>query len=239
MAKDPVCPIYYNDLLGATRDWDDEEFGAYVRLLLEQWDKTTIPNPCQNSANELPDFRRLLRISTSVDKHWELISSKFKVVEGGLQNENMEEIREKREKFKEKQKENALKRYQTTSQKSAKVDAKNLPLEEENENEKERELESRKGKFFLAISVFRNLYSENMLNEFCEYWTEHNEGGLKMRFEMEKVFDKSKRLKTWASRQKFKSNGKQNDTEARRSELDSLQSAIRSVHSTSQSEGNK
>lgn len=138
MAKDPVCPIYYNDLLGSTRDWTDEEFGAYVRLLLEQWDKKVIPNPYQSSTktlpDNLPDFSRLLRICTSADKHWPLLSDKFKTVDGGLQNENMEFIREKRIRFKEKQKGNVLKRYQT----STKPPTKTLPLEEENENEKEK-----------------------------------------------------------------------------------------------------
>ena len=37
----------------------------------------------------------------------------------------------------------------------------------------------------------------DLVRAFCNYWTEHNEGGLKMRFEMQKVFNHSKRLNTW------------------------------------------
>lgn len=131
MAKDPICPIYYNDLLGSTRDWTDEEFGCYVRLLLEQWDKGKIPNPHQNSTKNLPnDYQRLTRISTSVERNWELISTKFSEVDGGLANEVMEDIRTKRLKFKEKQSENRRKGYQNSTKPSTKT----LPrLENENE----------------------------------------------------------------------------------------------------------
>ena len=41
-----------------------------------------------------------------------------------------------------------------------------------------------------------------MLNKFCDYWTELNRSETKMRFEMEKTFEISKRLATWASREK-------------------------------------
>ena len=44
-------------------------------------------------------------------------------------------------------------------------------------------------------------YPEKMINDFVNYWTEKNEGGKKMRFEMQKVFDVSRRLNTWAIKQ--------------------------------------
>lgn len=44
MAKDPVLPLYYNDLTSSTQDWTDEEFGAFVRLLIYQWDKGALPS---------------------------------------------------------------------------------------------------------------------------------------------------------------------------------------------------
>ena len=37
----------------------------------------------------------------------------------------------------------------------------------------------------------------DLLNEFIDYWTESNEKGLKMRFEMEKTFDIKRRLTKW------------------------------------------
>lgn len=155
MAKDPVCPIYYNDLLGATREWTDEEFGAYVRLLLHQWDKGYVPNPCQTYANGLPtnmptvcqpDFQRLARIAATVEKNWGVLAPKFREVAEGLQNENMEEIRLRRLKHKLKQSDNAQKRYQTPSQTPSQTPAKNMPLEYENEIEKEKRTLSFEGK---------------------------------------------------------------------------------------------
>jgi hypothetical protein len=46
-----------------------------------------------------------------------------------------------------------------------------------------------------------------MLRDFYDYWTETNEGGRKMRFEMQKVFDMKRRLKTWDNNNKKSKNG--------------------------------
>lgn len=119
MAKDPVFPLYYNDIDRSTKTWTDEEFGAYMRLLMEQWDKGFLPK----------DYQRLTRIATSLDKNWPMLKDKFKEFDGVLKNEVLEGHREKRLKHKEKQKNNIQKRYQKTT--------KTLPLEEEKENEKE------------------------------------------------------------------------------------------------------
>lgn len=60
------------------------------------------------------------------------------------------------------------------------------------------ELEERKKNFYEKVgTLYSTYYPKPMLLEFCEYWTEHNEGGKKMRFEMQKVFDLNRRLKTW------------------------------------------
>lgn len=40
-----------------------------------------------------------------------------------------------------------------------------------------------------------------MLQDFFEYWSEHNPDGKKMRWEMEKVFDINRRLTTWSNNQ--------------------------------------
>lgn len=128
MAKDPVLPLYYNDLTTSTQDWTDEEFGAYVRLLIHQWRQGGLPK----------DYQRLTRIATSLNTNWPLLKEKFQEVDGLLKNPVMEEIRLKRDKHKEKQRENVLKRYQ----KSTKQPTKKLPLEEEIENENENEIEN-------------------------------------------------------------------------------------------------
>lgn len=128
MAKDPVCPIYYNDLLGATRDWTDEEFGCYVRLLLEQWDKGYIPSPYQKSTKNAPNnYQRLTRISTSIEQNWSVVGKKFIEADNGLININMEEIRNKRLKFRQKQRENRESGYKKNNQNSTKHSTRTEP----------------------------------------------------------------------------------------------------------------
>lgn len=58
-------------------------------------------------------------------------------------------------------------------------------------------MEERKKEFEQKVEAFRNVYPVEMIKDFCAYWTEHNEGGKKMRFEMEKIFNISRRLGTW------------------------------------------
>jgi hypothetical protein len=83
-------------------------------------------------------------------------------------------------------------------------------MENENEDininvikEKKEELLRRKEEEF-KTKVFRydDNYGHEMLQDFCNYWTEHNEGGLKMRYEKEKVFDVARRLAIWDKRSK-------------------------------------
>lgn len=46
------------------------------------------------------------------------------------------------------------------------------------------------------------IYQPAMIRAFFNYWTERNKSGTKMRFELEKTWETSKRLQTWASREK-------------------------------------
>lgn len=78
-------PLYYHKLLAATGTWKDEPFGAYLRLLIHQFDKGSIPS----------DLDELETISPSIKKHWRIISKKFKDDgSGGLRNKVMAEIRQ-------------------------------------------------------------------------------------------------------------------------------------------------
>lgn len=63
-------------------------------------------------------------------------------------------------------------------------------------------IEQRASDFMDKVAQHLNGYSKEMLRDFYDYWTEKNEGGRKMRFEMQKVFDIERRLKTWDSNEK-------------------------------------
>lgn len=137
MGKNPILPLYYNDLLGSTQDWTDEEFGAYMRLLIYQWDKGFIPN----------EMKRLLKIADSAEKNWPVLCQKFTPGEQGfLKNSVMEKIRFKRENFLKHQTENGIQggrppKTQTQTQLKTQTKAKKKPLESEKENEIEKEFE--------------------------------------------------------------------------------------------------
>jgi hypothetical protein len=62
---------------------------------------------------------------------------------------------------------------------------------------KENKIEIRKEKFKEDLKPFLEIYGKDLLNDFFLYWTEMNQGGKKMRFEMQTVFDIKRRLATW------------------------------------------
>lgn len=63
-------------------------------------------------------------------------------------------------------------------------------------------VEQRKIKFKQELSLFVSKYGTSMITDFYEYWSEMNQGGTKMRFEKEKTWELSKRLKRWADNNK-------------------------------------
>jgi len=72
--------------------------------------------------------------------------------------------------------------------------------EKEKVKEKLINIEERKLKFADALKPFLDEYGRDMLNDFYFYWTEHGENDKKLRFEKEKTFGISQRLRTWHNR---------------------------------------
>lgn len=81
-------------------------------------------------------------------------------------------------------------------------------------------------RFKIELSKYLPDYGSDMLNEFFIYWTEKNISGVKMRFEMEKTWDISKRLVRWEKNTKKFSNGTGNNQEARGSVSNEFREAI-------------
>lgn len=98
MAKgDYYFPLFYKRLLTSTIGWKDDEFGAYVRLLIHQFDNGSIPE----------DMDELKRIAPSIKKHWPLVSKKFHSDgNGNLVNDVMTDVIADSEKKKQRAKEN-------------------------------------------------------------------------------------------------------------------------------------
>jgi hypothetical protein len=63
-------------------------------------------------------------------------------------------------------------------------------------------------KFKTKVLEFRSKYSDSMLKEFFEYWTESGDDDKKLRFEKETSFSVTRRLGTWSKNEsKFNSPG--------------------------------
>lgn len=72
----------------------------------------------------------------------------------------------------------------------------------EKEKAKAKTIEERAIDFWNELERYKGSYGREMLQAFYNYWTEYNEGGRKMRFEQEKIFNIQRRLATWASNEK-------------------------------------
>jgi hypothetical protein len=58
-------------------------------------------------------------------------------------------------------------------------------------------LKEREQEFIKLVLEYQGVYSDLLLQDFTEYWTECNYKGRKMRFEKEKTFDIKRRLSRW------------------------------------------
>ena len=63
-------------------------------------------------------------------------------------------------------------------------------------------IEKRKDEFYESLKPYLSKYPKEMLRKFFDYWSEMNKSRTKMRYEGEKTWETSKRLATWASRDK-------------------------------------
>lgn len=63
-------------------------------------------------------------------------------------------------------------------------------------------LEERKARFYDEIASYVDRYPREMLRSFFDYWSESNKSRTKMRYEMQPTWELSRRLSTWASRDK-------------------------------------
>lgn len=117
-------------------------------------------------------------------------------------DEVIEQI-EKRQKLKEKRKEAANKRW--VSEKNIIVpeeekEVESSPIVKPTRVNKEEEMKSREREFYNALIPFVKTYGREMIREFFDYWSEPNKSHSKMRFELERTWDLTRRLQTWEKR---------------------------------------
>ena len=78
------------------------------------------------------------------------------------------------------------------------------PIKNKEENKEEELLQKRARNFYTCLVPFVDQYGKEMMREFYDYWTEPNKSRTKMRYELEKTWDITRRLRTWASRQTYR-----------------------------------
>lgn len=69
--------------------------------------------------------------------------------------------------------------------------------EDKSKEDNIKNIKERENKFRLQSQNFKNQFSSEMIDCFCDYWTEPNKSNTKMKFELQKTFDIERRLKTW------------------------------------------
>lgn len=62
------------------------------------------------------------------------------------------------------------------------------------------DLDKKRKVFYDSLLPFVDKYPKDMLRRFYDYWSEANKSRTKLRYELEKTWEVSKRLATWASR---------------------------------------
>lgn len=58
----------------------------------------------------------------------------------------------------------------------------------------------RQQEFHNSLIPFTDIYGREMIRAFFDYWSEPNQTNTKMRFELQRTWDTSKRLRTWERR---------------------------------------
>ena len=79
------------------------------------------------------------------------------------------------------------------------------------DKDKAKDINTKKEEFAERVEkeVFDMHLDPNMIKEFIEYWTEHNDGGRVLRYEQQSIFNVRKRMSTWVKNsKKFNSNMK-------------------------------
>ncbi len=89
MAKEPYFPFYYRDFLVSTGEMSDALVGKYIRYLIHQWEKGSIPSD--------PTMIQTIRFDQDL---WATLESKFPLCDDGRRrNPRLEEIRLERDQY--------------------------------------------------------------------------------------------------------------------------------------------
>ena len=204
MAKDPAILFYTSDFLTGTFTMTDEQVGRYIKLLCLQHQKGILTQKDLDFVCRGEDVEVFAKFTK--DEH------------GNFFNKTLRENAERRKAYSESRRNN-LKKKEKKSPHMDKHMGDHMVSHMENENVIVNTIEERRILFIEVATEKIKTEEIELLNNFIDYWTESNENGKKMRFEMEKVFDYKKRFKTFLTNKKRwngTGTGKQSTFEAAR-----------------------
>lgn len=217
--------FYPNDFIGATCHLDNEQTGAYIKILCFLWQK-------ERSKESYLKAVGFGSVNVGLGQ-WEAVAELLQIDENGLfYNRRLEEERIKAVKKHTAQVNNGIKggrpkgsgknnnpnnnpsdsQIKPTANPSAKPIVTNQNQSHNNNKRvlsengvskpSKKSLETRKADFKEEIVGYHPKYEKDLLNEFYSYWSEHGNDDTKMRKEKEKSFSVNRRLGTWSKNQK-------------------------------------
>ena len=80
----------------------------------------------------------------------------------------------------------------------------------------------RKEQFMADLAEYTPQYGSEVIREFGDYWTEMTPSGLRMRFELEKTWETSRRLATWLRRKEEAGRTNRNNNDSLRKDAETI-----------------
>ena len=187
MAKQPYIPFYIGDYIRDTRMLPLNVRGAWVELILQSWDKDGELTATMEEYAMLISCTKeeaVLVIQTLNQKN----IFGYTLLEDGRITIVVRKIKKMIE---------LSKTRKTTGSLGGNPKLKKKLLKEKDNLIPEYEYEVRYNTLRDKVFSFKDKYDMDMLTKFLDYWTEKNDKGKKMRFELQDVFDLGRRLRTW------------------------------------------
>ena len=236
--KDPAALLYIDTWLSSTAEMDADCRGWYLNLLLHQYDKKDLPNDIERLAVlagvKFSEYERFKQVFEQVlkQKFKQTESGRLANENASEIIRKRETFKDKRSQsgkigyvikfaMNEVSKDSEFLEYlkntinfeeiETNDKQVLKQMLKQvlkLYINGDGDGDKVKNgLDTRTKNFeFLVLSNAK--YPEQMLKDFCNYWTEPNKSKSKMRFELQQTWDLGRRLQTWANNQSKFSNEK-------------------------------
>ena len=171
MAKDKNSFLIYCDIIHTVEKLDDLQAGKLFKHLLKY----------VNDLNPVADD-----IVTEIA---------FEPIKQSLKRDL-----QKYESIRERNKENANKRWNATASDRIPKEPKNTKNADsvsDSVSDISKDINKRKQEFALKLTSFVDIYGKQMIRDFYDYWTEHGERDKKMRYEKETSFNLDARLNRW------------------------------------------